>query len=202
MLSKCFTLFVSKFGKPSSGHRTGKGQSSSQFPGEGDGTPLQYSCLETPMDGGAWKAAVHGVAKSWTWLRDFTFTHWRWHWHPTQVFLPGVSQGRGSLVGCRLWGRRHNWSDLAAAAASQFPRTVLKSVQTIGQLHLSPMLVMLCSKSSKLGYNRTWTKNFEMFKLGLEKADSNQRSNCQRLLDHKASKGISEKHLPLFHWLC
>ena len=35
-------------------------------PGEGDGTPLQYSCLENPMDGGAWKAAVHGVAKSWT----------------------------------------------------------------------------------------------------------------------------------------
>ena len=33
--------------------------------GEGNGTPLQYSCLENPMDGGAWKAAVHGVAKSW-----------------------------------------------------------------------------------------------------------------------------------------
>ena len=34
--------------------------------GEGDGTPLQYSCLENPMDGGAWWAAVHGVGKSWT----------------------------------------------------------------------------------------------------------------------------------------
>ena len=34
--------------------------------GEGNGTQLQYSCLENPMDGGAWKAAVHGVAKSWT----------------------------------------------------------------------------------------------------------------------------------------
>ena len=41
--------------------------------GEGNGTPLQYSCLENPMDGGAWKAAVHGVAKSWTRLSDFTF---------------------------------------------------------------------------------------------------------------------------------
>ena len=39
-----------------------------------DGTPLQYSCLENPMDGGAWWAAVHGVAKSWTRLSDFTFT--------------------------------------------------------------------------------------------------------------------------------
>ena len=40
----------------------------------GNGTPLQYSCLENPMDGGAWKAAVHGVAKSQTQLSDFTFT--------------------------------------------------------------------------------------------------------------------------------
>ena len=40
--------------------------------GEGNGTPLQYSCLENPMDGGAWLAAVHGVAKSRTRLSDFT----------------------------------------------------------------------------------------------------------------------------------
>ena len=40
--------------------------------GEGNGTPLQYSCLENPIDGGAWWAAVHGVAKSWTRLSDFT----------------------------------------------------------------------------------------------------------------------------------
>ena len=40
--------------------------------GEGDGNPLQYSCLENPMDGGAWWATVHGVAKSWTRLSDFT----------------------------------------------------------------------------------------------------------------------------------
>ena len=41
---------------------------------EGNGTPLQYSCLENPMDGGAWWAVVHGIAKSWTRLSDFTFT--------------------------------------------------------------------------------------------------------------------------------
>ena len=41
---------------------------------EGNGTPLQYSCLENPMDGGAWWATVHGVAKSWTRLSNFTFT--------------------------------------------------------------------------------------------------------------------------------
>ena len=46
--------------------------------GEGDGTPLQYFCLENPMDGGAWWAAVHGVEKSRTRLSDFTFTS---HFH-------------------------------------------------------------------------------------------------------------------------
>ena len=46
--------------------------------GEGDGTPFQYSCLAKPMDGGAWWATVHGVTKSRTRLRDFTFT---FHFH-------------------------------------------------------------------------------------------------------------------------
>ena len=41
---------------------------------QSNGTPLQYSCLENPMDGGAWWAVVHGVAKSQTQLSDFTFT--------------------------------------------------------------------------------------------------------------------------------
>ena len=48
------------------------------MPGEGNGTPLQYSCLENPMDRGAWKAAVHGVAEGRTRLSDFTFT---FHFH-------------------------------------------------------------------------------------------------------------------------
>jgi len=75
--------------------------------GEGSGSPLQHSCLENPMDGGAWWAAAHGVAKSdWvTSLSLFTFMHWRRKWQPTPVFLPGESQGRRGLVGCRLWGR-------------------------------------------------------------------------------------------------
>ena len=47
---------------------------SGRSPGEGNGNPLQYSCLETPMDGGAWWATVHRVAKSQTQLSDFTFT--------------------------------------------------------------------------------------------------------------------------------
>ena len=61
------------------------------------------------MDRGAWWATVHGVAKSRTQLSDFTllftFMQWRRKWQPTPVFLPGESQGRGSLLGCHLWGR-------------------------------------------------------------------------------------------------
>ena len=44
-------------------------------PGEGNGNPLQYSCRENPMDGGAWRATVHGIAKSLTWLSEFTSLH-------------------------------------------------------------------------------------------------------------------------------
>ena len=82
--------------------------------GEGDGTPLQYSCLENSMEGGVWWAAVYGVTKSQTRLSDFTLTftvmHWRRKWQPTPVFLPGESQGWGSLVGCCLWD--HTESDM------------------------------------------------------------------------------------------
>ena len=82
---------------------------------------LQYSCLENPMDGGAWQAAVHGVAKSQTRLSDllslFTFMYQRRKWQPTPVFLPGESQGPGSLVGCRLWGRTE--SDTTEATQQQ-----------------------------------------------------------------------------------
>ena len=146
--------------------------------GEGNGNPLQCSCLKNPRDGRAWWTAVHGVRHdlateqqykkiyiyiyfliifhyglpqdieysslcyttekamaphsstlAWKipWMEEpgrlqsmgslrvghnwatslslFTFLHWRRKWQPTPVFLPGESQGWGSLVGCRLWGR-------------------------------------------------------------------------------------------------
>ena len=64
---------------------------------------------ENPMDGGAWLAAVHGVAKSWTRLSDFTFT---FHSHALEKEMATHSSvlalripGTGELVGCRLWGR-------------------------------------------------------------------------------------------------
>ena len=71
-------------------------------------SPLQYSCLENPMDGGAWWAAVHGVAKSQTQLSNFTFTL---HFHALEKEMATHSSvlawripGQGSLVGCCLWG--------------------------------------------------------------------------------------------------
>ena len=72
--------------------------------GESNGNPLQYSRLANAMDQGAQWAAVHGITRSRTRLSDFTFTfmHWRRKWQPTPMFLPGESQGQGSLVGCHL----------------------------------------------------------------------------------------------------
>ena len=85
--------------------------------GEGNGTPLQYSCLENPMDRRAWWAAVHGVAKSRTRLSNFTFTHWRRKWQPTPVLAWRIS-GTGEPGGLPSVGSHrveHDWSNLAAA---------------------------------------------------------------------------------------
>ena len=90
--------------------------------GEGSGTPLQYSCLENPMDGGTWKAAVHGVAKSRTRLSSFTFT---FHFHASEKKMathssvlawriPGTAEP-GGLPSMGLHRVGHDWSDLAAA---------------------------------------------------------------------------------------
>ena len=89
-------------------------------PGECNGTPLQYSCLENPMDGGAWWAADHGVAKSWTWLRHFTFT---FHFHALEKEMATHSSvlawrilGLGEPGGLPSMGSHrvgHDWSDLA-----------------------------------------------------------------------------------------
>ena len=77
--------------------------------GEGGGTTLQYSCLENPWTEEPGRLQSTGslrVGHNWTTsLSLFTFMHWRRKWQPTPVFLPGDSQGWGSLLGCRLWGR-------------------------------------------------------------------------------------------------
>ena len=101
--------------------------------GLSNGTPLQYFCLENPMDGGAWWAAVHGVTKSRTWLSDFTFTfpfhalekEMATHSSVLAWRLPGTGKP-GGLPSMGLHRVGHDWSDLAAAAA-RFLRLLLSA---------------------------------------------------------------------------
>ena len=101
--------------------------SKAKFACYSSGTPLQYSCLENPMDGGAWWAAVHGVTKSQTRFSDFTFTfhfpalekEMATHSSVLAWRIPGTGEPRGlpSMESHRVG---HDWSDLAAAAARCF----------------------------------------------------------------------------------
>ena len=114
--------------------------------GEGNGNPLQYSCLENPKDGRAWWAAVHGVAKSRTWLSDFTLT---FHFHALEKEtathssvlpwrIPGMTEP-GGLPSLGLHRVGHDWSDLAAAwwlnstKLTQAKHIHKKMMYTIGQ---------------------------------------------------------------------
>ena len=108
------------------------------LPREGNGTPLQYSCLENPRDGGAWWATVHGVAKSQTQLSDFTFT---FHFHALEKEMATHSSvlawripGKGEPSGLPSVGShrvRHDWRDLAVAVAdSILPLILLKSLSS------------------------------------------------------------------------
>ena len=90
--------------------------------GEGNGNPLQRSCLENPRDGGAWWAALCEVAQSWTRLSNFTFT---FHFHALEKEMATHSRvlawripGTGEPGGLPSMGSHrvgHDWSDLAAA---------------------------------------------------------------------------------------
>ena len=111
---------------------------SSYAAGEGDGTPLQYSCLDNPMDGGAWWTAVHGVAESRTRLSDFTFT---FHFYALEKEMATHSSvlawripGTGEPGGLPSTGSHRvgdDWSDLAAAAAAvmQLNKTALQLIK-------------------------------------------------------------------------
>ena len=138
-----------------------------QSVGEGDGTPLQYSCLENPMDGRAWWAAVHGVAKSWTRLSDFPFT---FHFHALEKEMashssvlawriPGMGEPGGLLsMGSHRVG--HDWSDLAAAAAARSVKN-LPAVQEIRVQFVSqedPLEKEMATQSSILAWRIPWTE--------------------------------------------
>ena len=130
-------------------------------PGEGNGTLLQCSCLENPMDGGAWWAAVHGVARSWTRLSDFPFT---FHFHALEKEMATHSSilawripGTGEPGGLPSMGSHrveHDRSDLAAAAAActilEFPWWLSGTEPTCQpRRHFSPWV-------GKIPWRRKW----------------------------------------------
>ena len=108
------------------------------FSGEGNGTPLQYSCLENPMDGEVWWAAVHGVTKSWTRLSDFPFT---FHFHALEKEMaahssvlawriPGMAEP-GGLPSMGLHRVGHDWSVFTAAAAEAFSARFFQNTERL-----------------------------------------------------------------------
>ena len=110
--------------------------------GEGNGTPLQYSCLENPMDGGAWWAAVHGVAKSRTWLSDFTFT---FHFPALEKEMATHS----SMLVWRIPGTGAWWAAVYGVTQSQTRLMWLSSgSSSMGQFCLAKMYLQVLTPST------------------------------------------------------
>ena len=121
---------------------------------------LAWKIPWTEEPGGLQSMGSQRVGHDWaTSLSLFTFMHWRRKWQPTPVFLPGESQGRGSLVGCCLWGHtvRHDWSDLAAAAAVSKPNSLFCKSSGLGEGN-SEKLYWNCLLQ-KILKNRSHNKN-------------------------------------------
>ena len=104
------------------------------FPGEGNGTPLQYSYLENPTDGGAWWATVHGVAKSQTQLSDLTFT---FHFYALEKEMATHS----SVLAWRIPGTGGAW--WAAVYGVAQSRTQLKRLSSSSSSTLQNIVLLL-----------------------------------------------------------
>ena len=122
------------------------------YAGEGNGNPLQYSCLENPMDGGAWYAAVHAVAKSWhDWAASISLFTFHFHALEKEMAthssvlawrIPGMGEPGGlPSMGSHRVG--HDWSDLAAAAAA--------GIYTKDQGHNSLVFLFPLQSSKRMG---------------------------------------------------
>ena len=147
------------------------------------------------MDGGAWGAAAHGVARSQARLSDFTFT---FHFHALEKEMATLSSvlawkipGMGEPGGLPSIGSHrvgHDWSDLAAAAAA------CPNYYTVAHISRASE-VMLKILQARL---QRWV-NQELPELqpGFQTGRGTRRSNCQRSLNHGKSKGFPEKHVLL-----
>ena len=104
---------------------------------EGNGNPLQYSCLANPMDRGAWWAAVSGVAQSWTRLKRLSSSsnevfypvYWNRKRQPTPVFLPGKQRGQRSVAGNSPWGSKRVGRDWATEHTHDRNTTIIITLQ-------------------------------------------------------------------------
>ena len=155
-LWNCCSQYASKFGKLSSGHRTGKRQFSFQS------------------------------QRKWKWSRSVV---------PDSLQPVDCSPPSSSIHG---FSRQEYWSGLPFPSPE---KAMPKNAQTTKQLHSSHMLVKQRSKFSKPGFNSTWTVNFQMFKLVLEKAEVTEMKLPTSAGSPK-TKRVPEKHLFLLYWLC
>ena len=190
---------------------------SERSPGEGNGSPLQYSWLENSMDRRAWEATVHGVAKSWTQLSDCHSLRREGMKELGMAVSSGTlsspaQRNRQTGFGCRQMvgpGGVNSGSSwwTGRPGVLQFTESQRVRHDWVTELNWAELNWTECmharswSKSSKLGLNSMWTENFQMFSW-IQKRQRNQTSNCQNLLDHRKSKKIPENHLLLLHWLC
>ena len=145
-----------------------------QLSGEGNGNPLQYSCLGIPWieePGGLQSMGSLRVGHDWvTSLSLFTFMHWRRKWHPTPVFLPGESQGQepGGLPSMGSHRVRHYWRDLAvaAAAACNFPQAGKKKMLLVPDVPDSSISMKCLLSSTTHQCPRFWPRD------GLQRVNS------------------------------
>ena len=125
--------------------------------------PLQYSCLENPMDGGAWCTAVHGVTKSRTRLTNFTFT---FHFHALEMEMATHSSvlawripGTGEPGGLPSMGSHrvgHNWKHSSSSSTAEDFRVVGLILEIWIPL-LNPMCLSLSSETHESRPGNTWS---------------------------------------------
>ena len=146
-----------------------------QMIGEGNGIPLQLSCLENPMDGGAWEAAVHGVAKSWTRVSDFIFT---FHFHALEKEMATHSSvlswripGMGEPGGLLSMGS-HSRTQLEWLSSSSSSRQMI-GIFGCGRLRLQWVLT-----PSKILHFQVYGRGFGQTK-GFPGGREVKKSTCQ-----------------------
>ena len=138
-------------------------------------------------------------------LRKYHYEQSWWRWWNSSWALQILKDDAVKVLHSicqQIWKTQQWLQDWKKSASFQSQRKAMpQNAQTTIQLHSSHTLVKQCSKFSKLGFSNTWTMNFLMFKLVLEKAEEPE-IKLPISADHVKSKRVPEKHLFLLYWLC